>query len=72
MKFDGVFSNYANIYSVKIKQLNDGEASRLTMIVLAHRVRRITALLACYLNLFFSLFKNAFGKRPMSNDKAIH
>ena len=63
MKFDDLFSNCANIYSLKIKQLNDGGASRVIITLLAHRVRRIIALLACYLNLLFSLFKNAFGKR---------
>ena len=63
MKFDDLFSNCANIYSLKIKQLNDGGASRVIITLLVHRVRRIIALLACYLDLLFSLFKNAFGKR---------
>ena len=43
--------------------------SRVIMILLAHRVRRIINLLACYLNILFSLFKITFEKRSMPNDK---
>ena len=38
------------------------------MILLGHRVRKVIDLLACYINILFSLFKDAFGKRSMSHD----
>ena len=72
MEFDRLFSNYENIFSEKIRQLNDGGVSRVIMILLGHRVRKIIDLLACYINILFSLFKNAFGKRSMLHDKAIY
>ena len=72
MEFDGLFSNYENIFSEKITQLNDGGVSRVIMILLGHRVRKIIDLLACYINILFSLFNNAFGKRSMLHDKTIY
>ena len=39
---------------------------------LVHHVRRKITFLACDLNVLFSLFKTAFGKRSMSNDKVMY
>ena len=61
MKFDGLFSNYANIIFFFVKDY-DGRISRVIMIVLAQRVSRIIVLLACYLNLFISLIVS--GRYP--------
>ena len=41
MEFDRLFSNYENIFSYMIRQLNDGGVSRVIMILLGHRVRKI-------------------------------